>query len=247
MATKNLARTIIEGGRARSNQWERNHSHRSERAAARAFLTRASVIEDGFDHLSAPARKRVRKDFADKLGAPRRWLKSQVGRPWDKVRSEIFARFDPRTLAGKHIIFDHLLQEVHVHPENRRWFGWRPDLYVDRNGILRERRSQHPHSGYFVHRATRLPGSVQAWADGRRVAGEDAALFWLLESSVCANCHTGRRTSCCCPVVEGAKAHGAHVHYRQGPRLSASEADHWHSLSDAVQALLRRPRCPNPA
>ena len=159
------------------------------------------------------------------------------------MRSEIFSRFDPRTLPGKHIIFDHLLQEVALYPETVRRFQWRSDLYVDRHGILRERRRQQ-RSNWLVRRSTELPDSERAWASGRRVAGDDSTLFWLLKSSVCEFCHVGRRTSCCCPVIEGAKLHGPHVHYRQGPRLSPSEVGHWHALSPSLQALLRRPCCP---
>ena len=242
MATKNLARTIIEGGRARSNQWERNYSHRRERASMREFLRKACETDEGFDRLSAPQRNRVYKGFADKLGAPRRWLASQVGRPWDKVHAEIFARFDPRTLAGRHIIFDHLLQEVSVHQVTAYW-SW---LYVDRHGILRERAPRRTRYRW-ESRSTELPESLGAWAAGRRVADAGAACFWLEEARTCETCHAGRRTPCCCPVIEGASAHGPHVHYRQGEPLSADDVARWRSLDASWQELLRGPRRPNPS
>lgn len=174
MATKNLARTIIEGGRDRSNKWDRKHSHRQERALTREFLSKARARDDGFDGLATPRRPKVYKSFADKLGAPRRWLARQVGRPWDHVHAEMFTRFDPRTLAGRHIIFDHLLQEVRIHPVDRRRFWVRPELYVDRHGILRERAGIKR----TPWRSSELPESVRAWANGRRVAAEGQALFW---------------------------------------------------------------------
>jgi len=241
MATKYLARTIIEGGRAHFNQWERNYSHRRERAATREFLAKASAAHDGFDRVSAPTRDKVRKEFSDKLGAPRRWLEAQVGRPWDKVHAEIFSRFDPRTLAGRHIIFDHLLQEVTIHAEHSRWFCTRYGLYVDRHGILRNRSYKHERSS---PRHWRLPDAVREWAGGRRVADAGRALFWLDEAGACESCHAWRRSPCCCPMVKGAPAHGPHVHYRQGAHLSRDDIARWHSFDASLQELLRGPRHP---
>lgn len=37
MATKNLARTAIEGGRVGRNKWERRYSHTTERTSTREF------------------------------------------------------------------------------------------------------------------------------------------------------------------------------------------------------------------
>src|SRR5262245_18917618 len=111
MSTKNLARTLIEGGRSNYNKHERRQSHGEERARLRDYLARAREVEDGYD-LELRERHRVPKDFSDKLGAPRRWLISHAGKPWDYVRAAMFARFNPQTLAGRHIIYDHLLGEV---------------------------------------------------------------------------------------------------------------------------------------
>jgi hypothetical protein len=79
MATKYLARTIIEGGRARYSKQERNDSHREERALVRVFMAKASAQPEGFDALCIEPRGKVYKGFADKLGAPRRWLRAQIG------------------------------------------------------------------------------------------------------------------------------------------------------------------------
>jgi hypothetical protein len=135
MSTKNLSRTVIEGGRYRPNSWARRSSNGLQRAAERAVLgplTRALELDD----VTMPKRKKVRRDFADKLGPPKRWLASQVGRPWDRVRAELLAKFDTRTTAGRHIVFDHMLPSV----EGRGWPWDRPDFIVDRRGILRRAR-----------------------------------------------------------------------------------------------------------
>ena len=88
-------------------------------------------------------------------------------------------------------------------------------------------------------RPSELPESVRAWANGRRVAVEGLALFWLEEASACESCHAWRRTPCCCPVIEGKPSHGPHVHYRQGAHLDATESARWRALDAAFQQLLQ--------
>lgn len=108
--------------------------------------------EDGFDRSYRPARHRT-KYFNDLLSPLKRWLRSQVGRPWDKVWSELCSGMDTRTVTGRHLM-DHARQLVSmdcrvdedrkVWTLNRHWgqHGWEPveGLYVDpRTGLLRWR------------------------------------------------------------------------------------------------------------
>jgi hypothetical protein len=132
MSTKNLARTIIEGGRYWGNRWDRRESNAAQRTKERAIL-RGAPLEDDIEGLVMPRRKKVERAFADKLGAPRRWLERQVGRPWNVVRSELLGRVDTRTTAGRHIVFDHVLRWVEA---DRHCFG-RRRFRIDGRGILR--------------------------------------------------------------------------------------------------------------
>ena len=134
MATKNLARTVIEGGRSRYHKGERRHSNRQARQRGRAFARMLLFDAEQAETSVAPVRRRVYRDHDDRLAAARRWLSSFVGQPWDCVRSEIARRFDTRTIAGQHIVFDHLLPAVRNSgcPGHARCF-WE----VDRGGILR--------------------------------------------------------------------------------------------------------------
>ncbi len=174
MSTKNLARTVIEGGRRRYNVWFRRHSNAQERTAERET---SALLRDRLDPEAVVYRKRepVYQDFDDKLGPANRWLAAQVGRPWNKVRSELFARFDTRTTAGRHIVFDHLLRSVEHEPHA---FPHRHDLLVDRHGLLRKpvyRRKKPPRE--------RLPESVSqiaAWLAGRRVGEHGNLPYWLV-------------------------------------------------------------------
>jgi len=177
MSTKNLAHTVIEGGRYRHNKFLRRYSNAAERARAHAherqLLLAPECVEEQFE-----PRTPVRRAFRDKLSPARRWLKSQVKRPWDKVRSELFARFDARTTAGRHVLFDHLLREVcdGRDPLHTSY----ADFFVSLHGLLlcrgperirsRNRRKPLPEPEPVLH----------AWLAGRRVAVHGARLYWLV-------------------------------------------------------------------
>lgn len=235
MATKNLARTLIEGGRGWYGKYARGVSHSEERALTREFLSRGMREADGFDARAVGKRQQVPKTFEDRLAAPRRWLRSHVGRPWDKVRSEMFERFDPRTLAGRHIIFCHLLKEV------RRWDDPKP-LYrsdrflIDRYGILRviDRAPREKRCHWSCSESKQLAD----WARGRRVGGDAFALYWYVLARECSGC---ARKQCCCPVIDGKTRHGAHQHYRQDARLSDRDVEQWQRMCSHVRDRYRYP------
>lgn len=132
MSTKNLARTGIEGGRYRYNRALRRYSNSAARRRSREVASSLCTTRDPEDALFTP-RQQVWRMFYDKLAPGRRWLRSQVGRPWNKVRSELFARFDTRTTAGRHILFCHLLPDVEQNGGALRR-GRR--FYVSAHGIL---------------------------------------------------------------------------------------------------------------
>jgi hypothetical protein len=134
MSTKNLARTVLEAGRSSAGTWGRREDNRVERATTRRALAALRDREDA-DELLLPVVKKTNRCLDDKLGAPERWLASHVGRPWAKVRAELFARFDTRTLAGRHIVYGHMLPWVAESP--RLGCSWPPRFLVDRHGILR--------------------------------------------------------------------------------------------------------------
>ena len=85
------------------------------------------------------------KEFSDVLGPLRRYLRKQVGRPWNKVWSEISRILDNRSLSGQHI-FDHIQWEVTQH------------ACVGTDGCVYDRRWSGPVrvSGLYVHPTTGL-------------------------------------------------------------------------------------------
>jgi hypothetical protein len=88
------------------------------------------------------------KTLNENLSPLRRFLERQVGRPWDKVYSEISERLHVDSTVQQHVR-DHLRDFVAVRPRRgiRRWYWpsdqsstslWHQPLYVDpRDGILK--------------------------------------------------------------------------------------------------------------
>jgi hypothetical protein len=89
------------------------------------------------------------KQLNENLQPLRRYLRRQVGRPWNKVHSEISEHLNSNTAVQKHIL-DHLKWEVELHAywdgkdyfRMGRYIGTYPmssgELYVDRKGFLRQ-------------------------------------------------------------------------------------------------------------
>lgn len=189
MATKNLARSAIEGGRVGRNKWERRNSHTTERTSAREFCDKVKNNPDYADEDSFIKKKdKVHKEFDDKLGPMYRWLNRQVGRPWDEVRSEIAKTFDTRTTAGRHIVYDHLLQSVEVtpnvrlayrrYPEGENTSYYKNDFYVDDKGVL-------CHKTYVRRRwSQKIPpwntNQLTNWLGGRVVGKVGNKYFWYV-------------------------------------------------------------------
>lgn len=203
MSTKYLARTVIEGGRSRYNRFERRHSNSCERSHERVVSSLELRAEEPGMQVY-PVRKAVYKGFRDKLSPAERWLESQVGRPWSKVRSELFARFDTRTTAGRHIVFDHLLRDV-----NTGQFGRyrHEDYLVDRHGILRH----NPRAPSRWHGTRYLPlpepaEALEEWLAGRRIATRGSRLYWLV------------------PTPSGS--------FRQHLELDEEDAERWRTLPE---------------
>lgn len=87
------------------------------------------------------------KYFDDLLGPLRKYLRAQIGRPWDKVFSEICASIDSRTVTGRHLLH-HFLQEIEV------------DCQLDTAGnpgyAIHNRHRPWAFSGLYVHPHTGL-------------------------------------------------------------------------------------------
>lgn len=168
MATKNLARSILEPGKEGSYKWEKKYSHRERRSAERTYLHKAKLFGadvDDFDIVDPiPQNMGYKVGQGDNLEPLKRYLYSNVGRPFDEVLSELHARHDTRTMEGWHLFgyqsaanHGHLWDYVHYCPrypeicvddhyyygkdklrtadESHQHYG-RPEFFVPPNGIL---------------------------------------------------------------------------------------------------------------
>jgi hypothetical protein len=102
-----MAKVIVE--RPRYGSWMRGASKGYRRALQR-------MGEDGLPHREG-IKRRYRggtKSLNEHLGPLRRYLDAQVGRPWDKVFSEICAHIDRASAVQDHVR-DHVAQYVVTH------------------------------------------------------------------------------------------------------------------------------------
>jgi hypothetical protein len=202
MATKNLARTVIEGGRYHSNCYFRRHSHRIPRMQWRALAPALAREPERWDALSIRPLPPQARYPRDKLAPAARFLRSRIGRRWDDVRSEILRKFDARTLAGRHVLYDHLLPAV----ESQYGGGLRrASFFVDTRGILRERPRKR-FRNRFEH--VDLPPEWEDWLRGRRVGWRGARAYWMVP----------------------APPRGPSLRYRQHQELTKAELARWNTL-----------------
>lgn len=171
MARRDLSRTVIEGGRYRFAKFLRRSENAAARADQRAWIDAVHVDPDLAEDRSLDRVIKRNRHPYDKLAVTRRWLRARCGRRWDDVFSELLARFDPRTIAGRHIVFDHMLRDVRRGSDPERPSGFR--FEVDDDGILRvlPRGSAH----HVRREKPRLP----PWTDGFHAVRHDGRWWWI--------------------------------------------------------------------
>lgn len=216
MATKNLARTIVEGGRAQHMRYAEKYYTRSERRRTSDFLRRVMYNHDLWDSEPVPIRKHDYKDFADKTAALNRFLRTHCGRPWDQVWSTLCRNHDSRTLKGWHLVRDHaqrLVERADTHRAKHASF------VIDAEGNLREGYKGYTRSRWHgTPRPTVGSTEIEAWRAGRRVGLRGNTLFWFVRS--------GRD-----PFPDS---------LRQDRRLTLDELKFWNSLTEYQQHELLR-------
>lgn len=186
MSTKNLARTVIEGGRCGRYKVEVADFKGSERAANQNYMRLVETDPEAWDDLVVPERKVAYACFADKLNPAQKFLDSNVGRPWSKVKSELHQKFDARTTPGRHVLFDHLFRDVAVglQPDTpyRRFFRW----FVDGHGILRKTKENKTPKNKPKSKSKQLPWTkegVAKWLGNRKVRRCGEKFVWLVPTN----------------------------------------------------------------
>jgi len=120
-----------------------------------------------------------RKGLTDLLGPLKRWLQSQVGRPWNDVYSEACAVIKPDSIIRAHIK-THLLQFVERH--TFRHYG-KICVLDFRRGIIAVTQRRYGCSRFFVHPETGLlyaiPQKSRKALRAERRAAKSETFRWL--------------------------------------------------------------------
>ena len=88
------------------------------------------------------------KEFSDLISPLKRYLRSCIGQPWNKVHSELSRKLDRRSLTGAHI-WGHVVSEI----ETDCYIGADRLAYSNRRRYLS---TESPVDGLYVHPRTGL-------------------------------------------------------------------------------------------
>ena len=148
-------------------------------------MRRANLSEELLPRFEGIRRPHInRKWFGEHLGPLRRWLRSQVGRPWNAIYGEACAVIKPDSVVRNHIKF-HLLEFVHRHAylrDGRVWCftaGWlEAELPIEK--------AASRWSPFYVHPVTGALCEVQSqprrrWRENHE-RERAKALRWLTDS-----------------------------------------------------------------
>lgn len=226
MATKDLARSVIEGGRYFHNCDERRESHRAVRARLRDALAATRLDPEEAEETFDVRTKHVGRMFHDKLSPAYRFLDSRVGKPWDTTRSLIAQRFDTRTTAGRHIVFDHLLPSIAL---ERGCLVARPwcSYFVDDDGMLQNtvcKRTRH----------AVMPALPVAWLGNRKLGRMGGLLAWFVPRRDAENV-IAVATGWCITYELRTGGSAAHIGFRQSSSLDEDERAYFTSFPERVQ------------
>ena len=142
-----MKKVVVERPRWGSRQSNRKFSARLKYISGHDYDEQPKKVYGFESHVIDRGSKYFEKEFTDVLSPLRRFLRKNVGRPWDKVYSELCRGLDRRKVTGLHI-FRHVDDFVEKHccfvdgvPYSLRYFGGFPVrwFYVHpRTGLLCE-------------------------------------------------------------------------------------------------------------
>ena len=171
MSTKDISRSAVEGGRYSYNKFERNESHRHERARAKVWLDKVRLDAEAAEGSDPVPRNKVHKGFTDNLGPCYGWLASRCGSRWDDVRSKLAGTFDTRKLSAWHIVNQHMLTEVEGAGTTSDALGrFRSQrFWIDDEGLLQDRGKRFYRQSAKAVYTGPSEAAVRAYADDRKV------------------------------------------------------------------------------
>jgi hypothetical protein len=149
-----MHKVIVERPRLLRGGWT------NRKSSARLSVTQCAEALDAPDDFdSGPNRAssaRHSKWLNENLAPLRRYLMKQVGRPWDKVYSEICSTIDTRSAVGLHVL-QHLEGFVSM------------NTFIE-DGVICERNYRYtwPVNGLYVHPLTKLLRCTKNWRSRKK-------------------------------------------------------------------------------
>lgn len=166
MATKNISRTAIEGGR--SNSWKVLTRH-----FEKSFRQKSRIFDEDSDYPSKVKSLNMRYYQTDHLNPVLNFLISRVGKPWNDVYSEICKRFDRRTVAGQHIL-QHIKDFFDQDSSKPGING----LYINSFGIL-SRKEEKFYRKSFKRVSSEIFDQVELFLQNRCIRRLGSNYYWL--------------------------------------------------------------------
>lgn len=126
------------------------------------------------------------KSLSDHIQPLRRFLEKQVGRPWDKVYSEICENLDKRSTLQAHV-FEHIFQYVNRYVEIRDDGIWEKpnDRYRGYHKLNPGDMYVHPKTGILK----KIPGNYMSWWKRSRTQLKKDPLSFVKDGRAFARCN----------------------------------------------------------
>jgi hypothetical protein len=189
MSTKRLSKTISE--HHGSSKSYKKILHSTERAYEREYCDKIKLDPESADEYDIASSDECYYGGRGGLNSKvlKRWLFAQIGRPWAEVRSEIFKKFDAKTVS-KYDSLSHLLSYC----VDEALSGWDRNgfisanktdhyrgmsFYVDDDGLLRK----HETSDYLSLPKKEILVEIGEWLNGRMVGENGGKLYWFAPMS----------------------------------------------------------------
>ncbi|MFH1098736.1 MAG: hypothetical protein V1723_02365 [Candidatus Uhrbacteria bacterium] len=241
MATKDLARTFIEGGRSPGDRTKRRESIRRLRTNHRQYCRRVVIDPEYYNEGAVPELPPLSGWDTRSLhgtSAISRWLDAHVGRPWSEVYAKLCRQYDARSNLGRRMR-EEALWRVCVNPDDcqRSWH----DYVVDEDGILRmnartvvcpqERRAKFAPSDV----RQKIVRELAAFCGDRRVGAYGDRLFWFVPVIVEERERIDHDASDACRFKFVPRVRG----YRQCLLLDSEEVERWTKALAALNPIER--------
>lgn len=181
---KDFAKVVVE--RPRSKYISKGEKKRDKRIFADVY----DVPPGGKEGIRRPHR-RNRFEFNDHVQPLRRYIESQVGRPWNDVYSEICKIFPAGGTLQEHIrghVFDFILIKTWVGEDGKIYSNGRGspervgggDTYVDpHTGIIQKMADDVSRKKHRKRREEELRNSVRAIDENRRLLKENGVWYFV--------------------------------------------------------------------